>query len=140
MYCKPASPEAAHRDEGHKPQPQVGPGHEQDVVRMVHCVQVPVSGVKHRLVKPVLTTVHLYCVLSPAAPRWPWRSRERRGRPGRRSHPPPPSSASQRCCLDSEIIHTSQCFLLFSHPLMLLTVYNKALHSRNHTDKIALNQ
>ena len=47
--CTAASPEAAHSEEGHEPEPQVGPGHYQDVVGVVHRVQVPVPGVENRL-------------------------------------------------------------------------------------------
>ena len=60
MYCM-LSPEAPNRQEGHKPQTQIGPDHEEDVVRVVHGVQVAVSGVEHRLKnKQVMCTVHVY--------------------------------------------------------------------------------
>ena len=55
------SPEAPNRQEGHKPQTQIGSDHEEDVVRVVHGVQVAVPGVKHRLRnKPVIFTVLRY--------------------------------------------------------------------------------
>ena len=49
VYTCTLSPEAPNGDEGHEPQPQVGPGHEEDVVRVVHCVEVAVPSVEHRL-------------------------------------------------------------------------------------------
>ena len=56
------SPEASNSQEGHKPQTQIGPDHEEDVVRVVHGVQVAVSGVEHRLKnKLVMCTVHVSC-------------------------------------------------------------------------------
>ena len=55
------SPKAPNCQEGHKPQTQIGPDHEEDVVRVVHGVQVTMPGVEHRLKnKLVMCTVHVY--------------------------------------------------------------------------------
>ena len=66
VYCI-VSPEAPNCQKGHKPQTQIGSDHEEDVVWVVHGVQVAMPGVEHRLKnKPVMctvlqTTVHVYC-------------------------------------------------------------------------------